>query len=158
MRLPRVRFTVRRLMVAVAVVAMGMVAYRSMQIRLAYCREWSDQYKGFASSLEREAFWDGHAIAKLGAGPVRNWDAVRAKKATAAEHRARAAEFRDAAWRFWRRPPYEPPARVGPPLPLLRCPEDDGPETRRRHRVLQDAAQSRASADPDTGHNVTPEV
>jgi hypothetical protein len=124
MQLARPRFTVRRLMVTVAFLAMGMVSYRSMQIRLAYCREWSDNYEGLASTLESKAFWDAYAFGSIGVGP--GWDVVRATKATAALHRARAAEFRVGAWRFWRQLPYEPPERARPLLPPLQCPDDDG--------------------------------
>lgn len=116
---------IRTLLSIVAILATGMGVYRSMRGRLDYCQEWSDNYDDWANSLERKAFWDGHLIGSIGMGP--GWAVVAATKVAAAEHRAKAAEFRSAAWRLWRRPPYEPPRQPGPVLlPRLPCPEDLG--------------------------------
>jgi hypothetical protein len=102
-------------MVAMMILAMSMDACRSMQIRLAYCRERADDYDCWAASLEQKAFWDGHAFGSVGLGPV--WDVITATKVTAAGYRERAAIFRAVAWRVWLRPPLSLPSESAQPCP-----------------------------------------
>jgi hypothetical protein len=120
----RLRIRVRTLLLIVLVLASGMGAYRSMRIRLDYCREGSVRYDCSGYSLESKAFWDARLRGSLGIGP--GWEEIQATKDAAAEDLAIAARFRSAAWRLWLRPPYLPPSSPVPNFPLLQCPEDDG--------------------------------
>lgn len=115
---PRLRL--RTALLAVALLAAGIAAYRSVRDRLAYCLALAAFYDASAGNAENGARWEGLSV-EYGrspdpAGLAARWDA-------AAECRARADYYRAAAYRPWLRLPGEP-SRMPAGKWILPCPDD----------------------------------
>src|SRR4051794_9330540 len=108
MRLPRSRFTIRRLMVGVAIVGLAVAAIP------AYLRVVARGHRAFASEHRRLA----NLLREEGGGPSGGRNAARG-----GHHVAMAAKYERAALRPWRSVPPGPPPPAIPPMPRPRLSE-----------------------------------
>ena len=135
MRVPRVRFTVRGLMVAVAAVALSFEAH-AVHRRWTYCRDAASYYGvaadcwlGEVDTPPRQPFCGGHAaylssltdeersrsMASLPVLPTVVEHQTSCLR-TARYHLEVKRKFERASWRFWEPVPMEPPEPPGDQL------------------------------------------
>jgi hypothetical protein len=126
MRLPRLRFTVRGMMVAVAVMSIAFLLWSArLNRRAAYCRneaEWSAHEQWRFGQNRDVQLRDANCAADPAIGAILRYDAERYRKGII-WHARRDRDFRRAMWRPWepspnypRDPPWPPtPANLFPP-------------------------------------------
>ncbi len=114
------RFRLRTALLAIAVIASMLAAYRLVRERPVYCLERADFYDASANTAEVLARWEGLSV-EYGRSP--DPAAIAAMRYGAAEWRDRAAFYRAAAYRPWLRLPAEPSRRATGQW-VLPCPDD----------------------------------
>jgi hypothetical protein len=130
MRLPRLRFTVRRMMIAVALMAIASLFWSAwMNRRSAYCRRQAEWHASEQSRLGKNRDYQLNVASRTkdpALASYLSYDAERYRQGII-WHARREQDFRRASWRPWEPTPNYPREAPWPPIPANLLPAGADP-------------------------------